>query len=426
MNHLFNSLFLLLIRDVGHITLAHQTLPRRVLGPSVLAFLDSSTPRALTQAYNSSQATSSVSTFGVPSHTSIDVPTPLPSPFQGGFIDSKNYQDIISGRCAIDDNYCSFEGSRGIANSSDKNLIDQCLLWDASCSGNRTSAIDEFFNTTDGLLQANSCFSQLSSGVLAGDPDISVPAVDPGTGMVIGNMVIPSDCKKYNSPERIAEWQDMKTWMRSPGCVSAQNEWMQRSGKDPPGPVNVPSEVTPSCCGLCDVGVNTVDIYYWPEPDVNTSCLDIVGTNGNSLAYGATTSPTLDHGLGNGTYWTCSLKTPATSTYTYAVAKSGAAETVTSTYPIITTAELVNIGSISVKIPRIDPWSSSPCIDADTSPQGSNSSHGSAELHVRHVIQARVHTLINQSITPQINASPASTVVLGDLTLLVPRSSFCL
>lgn len=424
MNHLFNSLLFLLIRDAGHVTLASQTLPRRVQDPSVPALLDSPTPRALTQAYNSSQATSSVSAFGIPSHTTIDVPTPLPSPFQAGFIDSKNYQDIISGNCAINDNYCSFEGSRGIANSSTKGLIDQCLLWDTSCSGNRTSAIDKFFNTTDELLQANSCFSQFSSGVLPGNPDISVPAVDPGTGMVISNMVIPSDCKKYNSPERIAEWQDMKTWMRSPGCVSAQIEWMQRSGKGPPGLVNVPSEVIPSCCGLCDVGVTTVDIYYWPEPGVNTSCLDVVGTNVNPLAYGATTDPVLDQE--NGTYWACSLKTPATSTYTYPGTKAGAAETVTSVYSIVTTAELVNIGSLSVKIPRIDPWSSSPCIDAGASPQGSNGSNGSTELHVRHVIQARAHTLINQSVTPQSHASPESTVVLGELTLSVPPSIFYL
>lgn len=424
MNHLFNSLLFLLIRHAGQVTLAHQTLLRRVPDLSVPAFLDSPTLRTSAQAYNSSQATSSAITFGIPSQTSIGVPTPLPSPFQGGFIDSKNYQDIISGHCAIVDNYCSFEGSRGIVSSSSTGLIDQCLLWDTSCFGNRTSAIDKFFNTTYGLLQGNSCFSQFSSGVLPGDPDITVPAVDPETGIFISNMVIPSDCKKYNPPERISEWQNMKTWMRSSECVSAQNEWMQRSGKDSPYPSDAPSEVIPSCCGGCNVGVDTVGIYYWPEPDVNTSCLDIVGTDMNAWAYGATTGPMIDQGQENGTYWACSLKTPKTSTFTHPVTKAGATEVVTSVYSILTTAEVVDIGSLPVKIPRIDPWSSSPCIDADTSPQDSNSSHGSAELPVRHVIQARGHTLVNQFITSQGNASPANTVVLGDLTLLVPCSSF--
>ena len=136
-------------------------------------------------------------------------------------IDSKNYQDIISGFYAIDDNYCSFEGSKWVGNASTKAINSQCLLWDTSCSGNRTFAIDEFFNITDVLLHDKSCFSQFSSGVLPGNPDISVPAVDPETGLVISNIVIASDCKKYNSPQRIAEWQSMKSWMRSPACVSA-------------------------------------------------------------------------------------------------------------------------------------------------------------------------------------------------------------
>ena len=408
----------LLLRDGAHSTLAHQALPRRALGTSVAAYADTHPPNASSHAYNSSQATDSFKTLGVPSHTLIDIPNPLPSPFQGGFIDSKNYKDIISGYCAIEDNYCSFEGSAGTGNSSTNVFTDQCLLWNTSCSGNRTLAIDKFFNSTQKFLQGNSCFSQFSSGVAPGDPDISVPAVDPESGIVDSNLVIPSDCENYNPPTRISEWQDIKKWMRSPGCISAQREWTKTGDE---GPASIPSEVTPSCCGLCDVEVDTVDLYYWPEPDVNTSCLNIVGTNVNPLTYGATTSGMGDHGeFEPGTYWACSAKAPATSIYTQPGTNPGATETITSVYPIVTTAMVTTIGSLPIKVSLFNPWSSSPCIDADTSPRGSNGSINSAELHIRHAIHARAHNITVQPPTSYDN-SPVSTVVLGNFTLLVPR-----
>ena len=416
MVHIINLLLsLLLLSGVAHSILPHQTLPRRALDTSVPAYTDTHPPNASSHAYNSSQATGSFKTSGVPSHTLIDIPTPLPSPFHGGFIDSKNYKDIISGDCAIEDDYCSFEGSAGIDDSSTKVFTDQCLLWDNSCSGNRTLAIDKFFNSTQKYLQGNSCFSQFSSGVAPGDPDISVPAVDPESGIVDSNLVIPSDCETYNSPRRISEWQDIKKWMRSPGCVSAQREWIKMGGE---GPASIPSEVTPSCCGLCNVGVDTVDLYYWPEPDVNTSCLNIVGTNVNPFTYGATTGGMGNHGeYGPGTYWACSAKAPATSIYTQPGTSPGATETITSAYPMVTTAMVTTIGSLPVKVSLFNPWSSSPCSDADISPRGSISS---AELHIRHAIHARGHNITIQPTTSQHNWQ-VSTVVLGNFTLLVPR-----
>ena len=410
--------FLLLLKNGAISILAHQRVPRRALGASVVAYSNIPQPRASTPAFNSSQTTGNVKISGIPSQTLINIPTPLPSPFQGGFIDSKNYKDIISGYCAIEDNYCSFEGSAGTGNSSTKVFADQCLLWDTSCSGNRTLAIEEFFNSTEIFLQDNSCFSQFSSGVEPGDSDISVPVVDPESGIVDSNLVIPSDCKNFNPPERISEWQDMKKWMRSPGCVSAQREWEKMGGK---APASIPSEVTPSCCGLCDVGVDTVDLYYWPEPDMNSSCLNIVGTNVNPFTYGATTGGMGDHGeFGSGTYWACSAKTPATSTYTQPGTKPGATDTITSVYPIVTTAMVTTIGSLPIKVSLFNPWSSSPCIDPDTSPRDTNGSNTSAELHIRHAIQARAHNMTVQSSTSQDNLS-VSTVVLGNFTLLVPR-----
>ena len=329
-------------------------------------------------------------------------------------MDSKNYKDIMSGYCAIEDNYCSFEGSAGTGNSSTEVFTDQCLLWDASCSGNRTSAIDEFFNSTQNFLQDNSCFSEFSSGVEPGKPDISIPVADPESGIVDINLVIPSDCKNFNPPKRISEWQDIKKWMRSSGCVSAQREWEIMGGK---GPASIPSEVTPSCCGLCVVGVDTVDLYYWPEPEMNQSCLNIVGTNVNPFTYGATTGDTVE--LEPNTYWACSAKTPVTSTYTQPGTGLGATETITSVYPIVTTALVTTVGSLPIKVSLFNPWSSSPCIDLDPSPRDTNGSSSSAERHIGHAIQARAHNMTVQSSTSQ-EYSPLSTVVLGNFTLLVP------
>lgn len=218
---------------------------------------------------------------------------------------------------------------------------------------------------------------------------MTILEVEPGSDIVDGNVVIPSDCKKYNPPDRLSEWQDRKSWMRSPGCVSARNEWTKMGGKDP---VNPPSYVTPFCCGECTVEAETVDLYYWPEPDVNRSCLSIVGTDVNPLIYGATT--------GMSTYWACSLKIPSTSIYTYPGTKPEAAESITSVYSIITTAEISTAGSLPVKISLINPWSSSPFIDPDTSPGGSDNSNSSARIQVRHAVQVRVQSLtIPSSIT---------------------------
>lgn len=419
MIHLSNSLLLLyLLVYTSHSSLVNQTLLGTVPGLSTRVNLNKTTAISSTQSYTRSQPTYSVNNSGIHASSLISIPNPLPSPFQGdGWVDLQNYQDIKSGFCAINDNYCSFEGNNRTTDLTTKVLDDQCLLWDTSCSGNRTLAIDEFFNTTQGLLFDNLCFSQFSSGVPSGETDISIPEEQVGSSLVEINDVIPSDCKKYNPPERLSEWQDIKSWMRSSGCVSAQNEWIKGGGQ---GAYNFSSQVTPSCCGFCDVGAENVDLYYWPEPGANTSCLSIVGASVNPIAYGATTGLVGDSE--SGTYWACSAKIPATSTYTYAGANSANSETITSVYPTITTATITTIGSLAVKVSLINPWSPSPCIETDTFPRVSNGSNGlniSTEIHVRHAVQARGRTLLIPSSITQENGTPVSTVVLGKFTLLV-------
>ena len=406
-----SSTFSLFLTNAGYLVLAHQALSRRVLEPSATAFLNTSELISSTQAYSSAPAAQSVNTFGNTPSSLISIPTPLPSPFQ----DNQNFLDVKSGICAIDDLYCSFKGNVSNGNSSNEAFKDQCLLWDASCSGNRTLAIEEFFNNTIESLIGNQCFSQFDAGVQAGDPGLSIPFVG-ASGLVQLDNIIPSDCKDYNPSERISEWRDIKSWMRSPSCVSAQDEWKEAGGKATPDNSTGGKE---SCCEGCVVGAQNVDIYYWPEPDVDTSCLSIVGSSVNPFTYGATTSA-------NTTYWACSLKAPATSVFPedLAYASSGSyyvsSGSITSVYPIITTAQIETIGSLTVKVSLLNPWSSSPCIENDTTPQGSNSSNSSVGLHVRHAVQARNHTLLSPSSITQESGSSVSTVVMGNFTLSVP------
>ena len=172
MIHLSNTLLLLfLLKDTRHFILAHQPPSTSDRVPSATAYLNTSADADSTQA---------------------SIPGPLPSPFIGSFLsaDVQNYQDIESGFCAIGDNYCSFEGNDRIGNFRTKTFNDQCLLWDTACSGNRTLAIEDFFNNTLVLLSQSECFSEFSSR----DP--------PGPQ---GIKVLPSNCKKFNIPERLPE-----------------------------------------------------------------------------------------------------------------------------------------------------------------------------------------------------------------------------
>lgn len=49
-----------------------------------------------------------------------------------------------------------------------------------------------------------------------------------------------------------------------------------------------PTDVGETCCGNAIIKAQNVDIYHWPEPGADTSCLSIVGNSVNSLYYGAT------------------------------------------------------------------------------------------------------------------------------------------
>ena len=81
---------------------------------------------------------------------------------------------------------------------------------------------------------------------------------------------------------------------------------------------NIPKATRPQSCGTCNVGGPNVDVYYWPQTSVNTSCLSIIGPTPSPPLAGATTS----NGL---TYWG-------------------------------STMVLTSINGITFKMPLEDPW----------------------------------------------------------------------
>ncbi|KAL9132384.1 MAG: hypothetical protein Q9175_006443 [Cornicularia normoerica] len=238
----------------------------------------------------------------------------------------------------------------------------------------------------------------------------------------------------------MSEFQEMRNWMRSQQCVSAATEWAAMtpgnsnfsnsnftyasakdnimSSEDPdsqmaakldPHPYNYSSGVAPSCCGICGINAENVDIYYWPEPDADTSCLSVIGESFRPLEYGATTT---EVSLGptetsTATYWGCN---PKTSTFYDPIVRGNVTYT-----SATTTAQITAIGSLLVKVPLIDPWSSPPCLETGAASQGSS---GSIEISDKHAkMHARDHTLIIPSPITRKYDSPVTTVVLENYTL---------
>ena len=372
-------LLLSLINNDDHV-LAGKIGYRREMRPSVNPIANTSTVSSFIHAHTSSLASASTSMVDTSCSNMADsaLPTPL--------FDPENYCDIKSGTCEIRDAYCWFKDNNGTvqkANATD--LDDLCSLWDPSCSGNRTSAVDKFFNTDfQSDLLENKCFS----------PADSI------------NSVNTSDCDIYNPLERKSDFKKLRDWMRSKECESAATKWGATNGGDPRGflaefgPDNqFTPGITQSCCGVCEIVAESVDLYYWPESDADTSCLSIIGDHVNPLGYGATT----EAGNVATTYWGCNVKT--------SYDEDGRNITTTSA---VTTAIITNIGSLLVKAPLYNPWSSSPCLESDVNSKESNSSTEIRDKHAR--VQARDHTLLIPSSANKDNLL-VTTVVSGNITL---------
>ena len=409
-----NSLLLLSLTSSSESAVAYTIHPRQMRSrdtsdPTSTHTSNQSSIRTPLETQNGSHITSLSTSFSHNTYnwnnSDIILPTPFHSDSGLGIkpwyqMDLKNYKDIKSGFCDLTDNFCSFKDANGtIREATPVNMSDQCVLWDTSCSGNKTLAMERFFsNMFQNSITGNECFNQQEA------------------------MAAQSDCVTYNPPDRFLEWQKLKDWMRSLQCVSAAERWQNMTGNQwgsiyeagwskssPDWYANrSPSEPGPSCCQRCFIRAQNVDIYYWPVPDADLSCLSIIGGSVRPLDYGATIRTGEELGgdfrfsSTTSTYWACNVT-----------------DTVLSEYRDQTTAIISTIGGLAVKIPFISPWSPSPCIQDDTGSQDSNRSINYRDEHVS--IRIRDHSLLIPSSVTREGSLPVSTVVSGSLTLWVAR-----
>lgn len=139
------------------------------------------------------------------------------------------------------------------------------MLWDSSCSGNKTEVLDEFFknNGTMNALVYNAWEYYLVHRKQSGIPP------DNNTKIV--------------------------SWMRDPDCRSSFLEWHTEHLDQPIWTYTDRAEnenvlqtmdwsslATTSgsvgCCDACELVGGNVDVYYWPVLGANTDCLASVGT----------------------------------------------------------------------------------------------------------------------------------------------------
>ena len=240
----------------------------------------------------------------------------------------------------------------GLINPGLSELDGICVLWDSKCTGNRTQAMRDFFEGVEEQLERNDCFLTPSS-----------------------------NCSQKVSSARALEFQKIKDWMRSPPCMSSRSEY------------NSVFRTRPSlnrdfCCDECYLYGDDVDVYYWPDPDADTSCTSLIGTDINPTYLGATTDR-------DATYWDCTTRS-----------------TTGWNFPI-RTASMATIGSLTFKATLRDPWLSPlSCIGTSSTSKKSNQFDP---------ILARGHSLIVPPSETRQNSMRVTTVVTNGFTLYVYR-----
>ncbi len=154
--------------------------------------------------------------------------------------------------------------------------------------------------------------------------------------------------------------------------------------------------------GLCALEVGDVDIYFWPDPSRDTSCLSVIGNATNPPMQDASTrtiyGPFLNNSMYTTVYWGCTAR------------DSNSGES------YITTAVLAATGSLSAKQYLYNPWSSQPC-SAETSLSTSSivqlledrGSHAPARVR-RHALLAPPGITENSSLL-------GATITSGKFTL---------
>ena len=156
--------------------------------------------------------------------------------------------------------------------------------------------------------------------------------------------------------------------------------------------------------GSCWLVVGNVDIYYWPEPNMDTSCLSIVGNSTTPLMQGATTSIVrgflYNNSMYENYYWGCTAQDSA------------------SKRSIITTAVVAfPLGGYSFKSSLFNPWSPPPCSVEASLASISLSLEARVDHHRHAAVHARGHSLVVPSNKNQNSSHLPSTVTSGNFTL---------
>ena len=264
---------------------------------------------------------------------------------------------IQASECPLQEAYCSLQGP---GHSLD-GLKDECVLWDSTCSGNKSLATTQFYGSVMSALTNNVCFRDSSP-----------------------------DCSKNNPVGRMSAFNEVKNWMRSPECES-DNPWIidMENGQDS-DVIKEDLFLNETCCGTCMVGVDGLDVYYWPDAHANTSCLSVIGDKISDLAAGATTG---ENGL---VYWACTSR------------DSSQASGVGSQHMVMT-AVLVSLASTTYRRYLYNPWISFPCETSSTS-FSSDVDPKVKPRDTRPSLLPRGHTLVAPN-------GSVSTAILGNFTL---------
>ena len=162
----------------------------------------------------------------------------------------------------------------------------------------------------------------------------------------------------------------------------------------------VPGNCNPAFLGegVCQFVGGFVDIYYWPKPDSDTSCLSIVSKATTPLLQDATIEAVTSGGtMFMTTYWGCTARQSS----------------LTNAY--ITTAAMSTIGNFSFKMSLYNPWSLGPCGPRASISEASGISLEARGLHAP--INVRAHSLIAPSNSAQTSSVHGGTVTLGNYTL---------
>ena len=261
------------------------------------------------------------------------------------------------------------------------NESEWCVLWEETCHGNASLAVEDLF----------------------GDLDTAITCASNQTEQ---------SCDRSGNLGGLQYADAFEKWMRSTACVAKASQW----NKNHPGNLTNYQVSNESCCGLCEVHGAGVELFYWPQPDADYSCLDIIGTSELALDAGATT--TTDRIGYPITYWGCTLRNPVgaySDTYT---AYSGSKPYTTwfdvhSGSSVVQTARLTESSGYKWRMPLVNPWDPPDCIDM---PRTMNLSESAARVSNQGQ-WTNASSTTRQSFIPRPGNNSVTTAVLDGTTL---------